>query len=206
MKAPSFPSERKRVEGARTGLLTCAFPATFPQARPEGLVVQWFTRSFRDGGNSLAGSLPWLWYGPQDRSAHSCGAVAEFHRLPEHPGDCRSGLRCLMQGSRCGMEQTSIPSTFIDGAAWRSQNVRSKEVYRITKKFYRAAMQEGMVTPGRLELPTRSSGNCCSIHLSYGATTQIVRSSFGKLLDSTPSALAGRGHLSYGATTRRATM
>ena len=31
-------------------------------------------------------------------------------------------------------------------------------------------MQKGMVTPGRLELPTRSLGNCCSIHLSYGAT------------------------------------
>ena len=30
--------------------------------------------------------------------------------------------------------------------------------------------QESMVTPGRLELPTRSLGNCCSIHLSYGAT------------------------------------
>jgi pantetheine-phosphate adenylyltransferase len=26
------------------------------------------------------------------------------------------------------------------------------------------------VTPGRFELPTRSLGNCCSIHLSYGAT------------------------------------
>src|ERR1700748_1158671 len=25
------------------------------------------------------------------------------------------------------------------------------------------------VTPGRLELPTNSLGNCCSIHLSYGA-------------------------------------
>jgi hypothetical protein len=30
--------------------------------------------------------------------------------------------------------------------------------------------QKGVVTPGRLELPTRSLGNCCSIHLSYGAT------------------------------------
>ena len=29
--------------------------------------------------------------------------------------------------------------------------------------------EEEMVTPGRLELPTRSLGNCCSIHLSYGA-------------------------------------
>src|SRR6185312_12445629 len=27
-----------------------------------------------------------------------------------------------------------------------------------------------MVTLGRLELPTRSLGNCCSIHLSYRAT------------------------------------
>ncbi len=61
-------------------------------------------------------------------------------------------------------------------------------------------MLEGMVTPGRLELPTRSLGNCCSIHLSYGATMQIVRGSFRKLLDFSRSALAGRGHLSYGAT------
>jgi hypothetical protein len=31
-----------------------------------------------------------------------------------------------------------------------------------------------MVTPGRFELPTRSLGNCCSIHLSYGATFKII--------------------------------
>jgi hypothetical protein len=54
---PPFPSERKRVKHARTGLLTCAFPATFPQARPGGLAVQWFTKGFRDGGKTLAGSL-----------------------------------------------------------------------------------------------------------------------------------------------------
>jgi hypothetical protein len=30
-------------------------------------------------------------------------------------------------------------------------------------------MTEEVVTPGRLELPTNSLGNCCSIHLSYGA-------------------------------------
>ena len=43
-----------------------------------------------------------------------------------------------------------------------------------------------MVTPGRFELPTFSLGNCCSIHLSYGATTGCVdyRSSFRKLLGS----------------------
>ena len=31
-----------------------------------------------------------------------------------------------------------------------------------------------MVTPGRFELPTRSLGNCCSIHLSYGATLAVT--------------------------------
>lgn len=30
-----------------------------------------------------------------------------------------------------------------------------------------------MVTPGRFELPTRSLGNCCSIHLSYGAIEAV---------------------------------
>jgi hypothetical protein len=29
--------------------------------------------------------------------------------------------------------------------------------------------EKAVVTPGRLELPTNSLGNCCSIHLSYGA-------------------------------------
>ena len=29
---------------------------------------------------------------------------------------------------------------------------------------------ERLVAPGRLERPTNSLGNCCSIHLSYGAT------------------------------------
>ena len=134
--------------------------------------MQWFTRGFRDGGNSLAGSLPWLCYGPLDRSAHSCGAVAEFHRLPEHPGDCRGELRCLLQRQPLRHETDFHAIHFYRREETRSQNIRSKEVCRITKKFYWAAMQKGMVTPGRLELPTRSLGNCCSIHLSYGATTQ----------------------------------
>ena len=38
---------------------------------------------------------------------------------------------------------------------------------------YEQVVQKGMVTPGRLELPTRSLGNCCSIHLSYGAILVI---------------------------------
>jgi hypothetical protein len=35
-----------------------------------------------------------------------------------------------------------------------------------------------MVTPGRFELPTRSLGNCCSIHLSYGATLCLNKIQF----------------------------
>jgi hypothetical protein len=31
------------------------------------------------------------------RSAYSCGAVAELHRLPEHPDDCRGELNCVRQ-------------------------------------------------------------------------------------------------------------
>ena len=38
----------------------------------------------------------------------------------------------------------------------------------------KGAAKEGVVTPGRLELPTRSLGNCCSIHLSYGAILESI--------------------------------
>jgi hypothetical protein len=69
-----------------------------------------------------------------------------------------------------------------------------------------------MVTPGRLELPTRSLGNCCSIHLSYGATRFVdyvaslillgfARSSFGNCWTfHDPDLARAGGHLSYGAT------
>ena len=53
---------------------------------------------------------------PQSRCAYSCGAVAEFHRLPEHPGDCRGEFGCAAGGSFYDMEQTSISSTFINGS------------------------------------------------------------------------------------------
>ena len=33
-----------------------------------------------------------------------------------------------------------------------------------------------MVTPGRFERPTYSLGNCCSIHLSYGAISKRAAS------------------------------
>ena len=32
-----------------------------------------------------------------------------------------------------------------------------------------------MEAPGRVELPTRSLGNCCSIHLSYGARIPVYQ-------------------------------
>jgi hypothetical protein len=41
---------------------------------------------------------PWLnscrLDGIEGRGAHSCGAVADFHRLPEHPGDYSDVLDC----------------------------------------------------------------------------------------------------------------
>jgi hypothetical protein len=33
----------------------------------------------------------------------------------------------------------------------------------------KVSSREIMEAPGRVELPTNSLGNCCSIHLSYGA-------------------------------------
>jgi hypothetical protein len=55
------------------------------------------------------------------------------------------------------------------------------------------ACEGRLVTPGRLELPTRSLGNCCSIHLSYGATLRYCRSSFRKLLVDVGSGPGGPG-------------
>jgi hypothetical protein len=51
----------------------------------------------------------------EDRNgcAHSCGAVAEFHRLPEHPGDCSDESSRGACRSSDGMETTSMTSTFI---------------------------------------------------------------------------------------------
>jgi hypothetical protein len=67
------------------------------------------------------------------------------------------------------MESISIASTFIAG---KGREVKSR-ISRCEEGKQAAAgaeSQNRMVTPGRLELPTRSLGNCCSIHLSYGAT------------------------------------
>jgi hypothetical protein len=42
--------------------------------------------------------------------------VAEFHRLPEHPDDCRGDVCCPFKKQPDGMELISIPSIFINGA------------------------------------------------------------------------------------------
>jgi hypothetical protein len=39
--------------------------------------------------------FPWLNDGKLRRCAHSCGAVADFHRLPEHPGESQC---CVAHG------------------------------------------------------------------------------------------------------------
>jgi len=52
----------------------------------------------------------------------------------------------------------------------------------------------------RAKLRQISLGNCCSIHLSYGATVSIVAAVSGNCWALPDPALSGRGHLSYGAT------
>jgi hypothetical protein len=61
--------------------------------------------------------------------------VAEFHRLPEHPGDCRGGLRCLLRGSRYGKERISMPSTFIDGKGRKVKTHGAKKFAGSQKSF-----------------------------------------------------------------------
>ena len=70
------------------------------------------------------------------------------------------------------MESISITSTFIAGKG-REVKSRISGCAEEKQTTTGAGSQNGMVTPGRLELPTRSLGNCCSIHLSYGATFRI---------------------------------
>jgi len=66
--------------------------------------------------------LPWLktclfrslnYDEDRGRGAHSCGAVADFHRIPEHPDDCDGDLGYPSQGNSYGMERFSMTSTFI---------------------------------------------------------------------------------------------
>ena len=74
----------------RTGLLTCAFTSHLPRSRPAGLSPVVSRAALREQTPGLI-LCPLFNDDSAGRGAHSCGAVAEFHRLPEHPGDCRSG-------------------------------------------------------------------------------------------------------------------
>jgi len=107
--APSFPSERKRVVAPRTGLLTCASISHLPKSTAVRLALSGFPAEILQ--------FPVVGYdGEEGRGAHSCGAVAGFHRFPEHPGDCCGDVRRLLVGaSRYGMEAISMSSTFIAG-------------------------------------------------------------------------------------------
>ena len=84
------PRNAKRLKTPRTGLLTCALFSHLPKHEPSGPVSSGFLSSSAKSETTLAEFLP----SPDDpidglggRGAHSCGAVAEFHRLPEHPDD-----------------------------------------------------------------------------------------------------------------------
>jgi hypothetical protein len=120
MMAPSFPSERKRVKSAedRSPDLRLFQPPS--QKRALAARSQWFIGLFRVQQTSPGcnPAFPITQYdGLRSRGAHSCGAVAGFHRFPEHPDDCRGELRCpRSSGSRYLMEPFSMTSTFIDGS------------------------------------------------------------------------------------------
>ena len=73
------------------------------------------------------------------------------------------------------MEAVSVTSTFYSPNWSEVKNLEESRkgtgvpIRLDSVNGYEQVVQKGMVTPGRLELPTRSLGNCCSIHLSYGA-------------------------------------
>ena len=88
------------------------------QSRSDWIRLQWLDGSFTSGNTraeKLFGSFASINDGEENRCAHSCGAVAEFHRLPEHPGDCVMSRAVALGSGSDGMETTSMTSTFIAG-------------------------------------------------------------------------------------------
>jgi hypothetical protein len=57
----------------------------------------------------------------QSRGAHSCGAVAEFHRFPEHPGDFDYGSCNSIEEPPEQQKAEVDDITFIAGPAAASQ-------------------------------------------------------------------------------------
>jgi hypothetical protein len=110
MNAPSFPSERKRVEGTRTGLLTCAFPSHLPTGAPKRITCSGSQRISATGGKTLAGSLP-----SPDRTGRWAGALTvagqwrSFTAFPSILAIAVVDCAALCRDSRYGMERTSMP-------------------------------------------------------------------------------------------------
>ena len=71
------------------------------------------------------------------------------------------------------MELLSITSIFIAGRSCQVKNTQRHSPSNNLTLRNLGREKRNLVTPGRFELPTRSLGNCCSIHLSYGATFKI---------------------------------
>ena len=111
------PRNAKRLKTPRTGLLTCALFSHLPK-HERSARLQWFPEFSAMSETALAEFLPSSNNqndGLRGRGAHSCGAVAEFHRLPEHPGDICGELHCssTIVSSHYVIERTSMTSTFI---------------------------------------------------------------------------------------------
>ena len=70
--APSFPSERKRVEAPRTGLLTCACLQPPSQSRASAAQLQWLNGHSACSGRALAEILSCHWL---DTTAQEAGAL-----------------------------------------------------------------------------------------------------------------------------------
>jgi len=108
MKAPSFPSERKLVEGARTGLLTCAFSSHLPTDTHEG-GLQWLTWGLRDWRRN-PGWFPAL----ADRTGRWAGALTvagqwrSFTAFPSILAIAVMGCAAQRRSSSYAMERISV--------------------------------------------------------------------------------------------------
>jgi hypothetical protein len=71
--------------------------------------VQWFTKGLRDGGRSLAGSLPCLYNGLRAGALTVAGQWRSFTAFPSILAIAVVGCAAVFEGSRYAMEQISMP-------------------------------------------------------------------------------------------------
>ncbi len=71
--------------------------------------------------------------------------MAEFHRLPDHPGDCSDEWSYGAGRSSDGMETTSMTSTFITGPA---DEVKERFQWKKTEEDNSYELGFDVVTPG----------------------------------------------------------